>query len=339
MPRPPAIGVRSFEARDKIQALMPGYREFTDALRGLQRAALTGYQKITLITVARAAAAQQRRTFRRYLIRRFGYDPLLFPGCSGIEQVRAAVAARGSYQFIYFMDAMITFVALHRLFVLPNQAGEEAEAAGAPPDVQIDAAWDALLAEYERQPLASARAAQVPAGDDLVVERLIQVSAFAATNLSLARNRRLKTALSDPEVPPFERLLDELPAAAFLAASEVTTTTTAKDLLNTLAHVLEQTGTTARLQEDRDPARTADTGAGAIAFAADARLELEMLRDRAGLTVREAEVLDLRLAGYKQTEMVDRLGIKLGTVKATAKHAMDKLRAAAEGRPYSRRPV
>ena len=91
--------------------------------------------------------------------------------------------------------------------------------------------------------------------------------------------------------------------------------------------MLEQTAPAGR-GRDIDIAGISDTSTDAFARAEDARLELRILRDRAGLTARESEVLDLRLAGYKEAEIADQLGVKLGTVKATAKHARDKIHRA-----------
>lgn len=56
-----------------------------------------------------------------------------------------------------------------------------------------------------------------------------------------------------------------------------------------------------------------------------ARAELATLKDEAGLSKREREVLDFRLQGYKEDEIATMLGIAKGTVKALAFRARGKL--------------
>ena len=325
MPWPPRIAVRSLEPADKIRALTPFWRERRDTLRSAAASGLRPIDKLAAVVAVSAEALQQRRIFRRYLVHRFGYDPLCPFSSERLVEPVAIIAARGRDHIGYFIDAVNSFRVFSRIYSRPTAAGERVEAEGGSSSESIGAAWDELLAELDRGVLIPALATQVRGDHALVLEQVLNVSAWAAANLSLTRNRRLRAALSEGEAPPEVQLLTELPTAVFLAASEVDAATTARSLLSGVARGLEQSVPSPRPHVDIDGITVPQESQSA---AADAAAELVRLRSLAHLTQREAEVLDLRLEGYKEREIADLLGIQPGTVKATAAHARDKLRDA-----------
>ena len=330
MPWPPQVVVSSFEPSDKIRGLMPIWRESAKALRSLRQDELGPREQLLILADLTAVAAHQRRLFRRYLMRRFAFDPLRGDLATRAQAIADAIYEGGPRHFVYFMDAMNTFIAFQRLFELPNRVGEQSQAAGASFDAAIDAAWAELLAELDRAALAPARATEVRVGDYVLSARLYQVSAWAATNLSLDRNARLRAALSGSTSSPFERLLLELPAAALLAWSEIAPGAASGEFLNRIAHLIEQEGASSDAGIDRELPVAPDVEVELFTRAEEASHELAMLREQAQLSPREAEVLDLGRAGYKGAEIAEQLGIKPGTVKATASHAREKLRRAAD---------
>jgi DNA-binding CsgD family transcriptional regulator len=142
---------------------------------------------------------------------------------------------------------------------------------------------------------------------------------------------RLKKAFSnDPS-------LDQLPGAVFLAlnnrsSEEFPTITGSGSLVNAVVKLLE-TEASREQEEITDNTRIQEIVAQEFerfVLQEEARLELGNLKNKAGLSGREAQVLELKLQDYTEEGIASRLGITEGAVKALWSRTRSKFKKAAE---------
>lgn len=165
----------------------------------------------------------------------------------------------------------------------------------------------------------------------------LSLSGWAATNISLRKNRRLQKALRSlcAQLPSFQALLEQLPQAVWLAVQDwepkQPLVKGRGSLINRTAREIEKQGQdTPRAVRARDSTKgpyeppVTDRAHAArhtledVVLEAEAqqaeRAQLHTLAKIAGCPPREAEVWVLSRLGYKQREIAKQLGMKIGTV-------------------------
>jgi RNA polymerase sigma factor (sigma-70 family) len=163
----------------------------------------------------------------------------------------------------------------------------------------------------------------------------IEVAGWAATQISL-RYPRLQKALSNEGQTPFKRLLERLPTATYLGwhghGREPR-----PSLRDRIIHELEQSKSASQLGDHLSPEslrkahheiRQWDRVSSALEdwqSCEEARRDLDRLSQRAGLSPREAEVLNLKRQGLTQEQIGGRLGITRGAVKKLEERAVQKM--------------
>ena len=142
---------------------------------------------------------------------------------------------------------------------------------------------------------------------------------------------RLKKALSN------DRLLDQLPGAVFLALhgrpSEAFPPITGPGSLVNAVTKLIETEASRDHDEIEGTAEIQETLAEEFerfVLQEEARLELSTLIAKAGLSVRETQVLELKLQDYTEEDIASRLGITDGTVKTLWSRTRRKFKEAAK---------
>ena len=217
---PPAHEISSLDLDQKIRALIPLARSHKEGvaaaragLRQLDDHPDSEWEWVKTAAIYGGMAASWRRCFRRYLIQRFGIDPLR-------RRVVRAVPPESRPPLHCYADAVATFFAYDRVFTRMNHEGEKGEASGASPKQAAKTAISTFLEEIERAFAGPAAAMTAPLDDSYREGKTVMVSAAIAARLSLSKNRRLADALANKEDSLFDELLRQLPGAVLVAWDE-----------------------------------------------------------------------------------------------------------------------
>jgi hypothetical protein len=162
----------------------------------------------------------------------------------------------------------------------------------------------------------------------------VGLAGWAATQLSLSGNSRLRQALSDSAASPFATLLERLPTHAYLAGRTHTLGQSPKELLNHITSSLESDGPSKEIRGTRRVAPPEQLSVEAMWFLEEAQrvLDLNNPSVRAKLTQRQLELCDVMADLLRQDEEITyakigaRMGIAENTVKAMTFQIRTKLR-------------
>jgi len=169
------------------------------------------------------------------------------------------------------------------------------------------------------------------------------IGGWEVTQLSLTKNRRLKAALGKDGKSPFTALLERIAAATYQAWSERRPGESLAQLQPRIASLLEDGDASAEPQERLSPeslgkmqqeiAQWSNIASSLEEWTAiqEASQRLDELAARAGLSLREAEVLALMRQGLTQEQIGARLTPPLprDTVKTYAERIATKMYDAA----------
>ncbi len=312
------------------------WREYEDSLRELEQQLLAAPDLPARASEIILLVIHERNCWAGYLARQFGHDITATPPQvlsqerlpKTQDEIQQAIVARMKYQVFDTIrevlihrqpltapdrwPAMIVQVFIKGLRLFPQLAVEEAQKSNFPPSrlgaVQFLAGW-------------------------------------AGTLLNLGQNQRLRRAI-DAVASDWEdrdrALLELLPGAVLPAlerwqpAAGEGGTRQLERLRNLIARDLERTAPEQGKRTTKKSVIGLDDGIGSIAAEQEfiAREEAllsqqddmpELLR-AAGLSAQQVAVMELDLAGYKDHEIAQRLGIAPGTVKTHKSRAMKRLR-------------
>ena len=223
MPWPlPPYAIREDTMAERMRALMPAANRAkhvaAEACAGIRgeiaeiQALPEGVRVRALVGIVAAIAsmiARERRLYRKYLVRRAGFDPLVG------RSVRASTASTATAVHAC-LDALSMWAAHDDSWQAIQTAGSSAEDAGRPLDEQAAAAIEAGLQVYERFWVPSAIGMQAPWDERYRAGKLERTSGLVASSLS-SRNRRLAEALAQDGGPRLDAMAREVPPAVLLA--------------------------------------------------------------------------------------------------------------------------
>ena len=207
---------------------------------------------------------------------------------------------------------------------------------GKGPSECMQAAVDAMLAILQSSPLFLGTLMESPL-EHQQEQGALAIAGWAATQLSLHKNRRLRHALaqdgSPSEQAPYTAFLAQLPGAVHLAY--YTDPDASLDaLLTSIIHVLEPGAPRSRAKGAQDPFPSVQPSVEEMWLREEARKarNIESPRVRNMLTPRERELCDLLYARAHQEDAIAyadiaaHMGVAVGTVKSTLDHIRGKLR-------------
>jgi len=288
-----------------------------------------------------SAAISQQRFWRRYLIKRFRFDPLRRKWLRGAKLEISKMTALELALYDYSDRRYYTFEAGFRdgLGMIFNLLKEGK-------DVQANIAE---VAEAMRQTLQNF---EVEAADrridsrlpPLAEEALTKIGGWMKTQINTDKNKRIRSAYiveADSKSQTFnEWLLNQLPPAILIARSErqpkepFAPGSGGMSLFSRAVNELSRERLQASSRSDEveelvsdqqifDPADPSSTDFARQLETAD---ELAAWYQRAGLTPAEQEIAELKAQGYIYQEIAEETGRAVGTVKALASRALQKLK-------------
>ena len=219
--------------------------------------------------------------------------------------------------------------ALEALWGAPQLAGKGASEC-------MQAAVDAMLGVLEALPLFTGTLMESPL-EHQQEQGAVSVAGWAATQLSLDKNRRLRHAVeqdaSASEQSLYAAFLAQLPGAVHLAYS-TDPDALLDTLLTNIKHVLEPGASSSRAKGAQDPFPAVQSSVEDMWLREEARKarNIESPRVRTRLTPRELEFCDLMYELARQgksctyAEIAAQKGVAEGTVKSTMDHIRGKLR-------------
>lgn len=315
------------------------WRQVREAKKDYDNAVPMKYGPSGEFAILVSAAISQQRFWRRYLIKRFRFDPLRRKWLRGAKLEISKMTALELALYDYSDRRYYTFEAGFRdgLGMIFNLLKEGK-------DVQANIAE---VAEVIRQTLQNF---EVEAADrridsrlsPLAEEALTKIGGWMKTHINTDKNKRIRSAYfveADSRLQTFnEWLLNQLPPAILIARSERQpkeplapgsgSTSLFSRAMNELSRERLQAGSRSdeveQLISDQqiDPADPSSTDFARQLETAD---ELAAWYQRAGLTPAEQEIVDLKAQGHIYQEIADKTGRAVGTVKTLASRALQKL--------------
>jgi DNA-binding CsgD family transcriptional regulator len=200
----------------------------------------------------------------------------------------------------------------------------------------MQAAVDAMLGVLEALPLFTGTLMESPL-EHQQEQGALAIAGWAATQLSLYKNRRLRHALeqdgSPSEQAPYTAFLAQLPGAVHLAYS-TDPDASLDTLLTNIKHVLEPGASRSRAKGAQDALPAVQPSVEEMWLREETRqaMEIENPYVRTRLTQRELEFCDLMYELARQgksctyAEIAAQKGVAEGTVKSTMDHIRGKLR-------------
>jgi DNA-binding CsgD family transcriptional regulator len=268
-------------------------------------------------------AVAEQRFWRQYLRRRFRFDVKRFrwlrnpPPSFGIIERNVWTYARNRY--LIFHSRLYRGTRAFAATVLQGKSVEDAY-------TQAILAMEAAL--YEAFYAIAVAAVAIPWRDqqDTFLPKL---SGYVKAQIK--QFPRLKKAFGND--PSFE----QLPGAVFLAlqgrpSEEFPPITGSGSLVNAVVKLLE-TEASRDQEEIESSAQIQEIVAQefeTFILQEEARLELSNLKNKAGLSGRETQVLELKLQDYTEEGIASRLGITEGAVKSLWSRTRSKFKKAAE---------
>lgn len=190
-------------------------------------------------------------------------------------------------------------------------------------------AFEAMRTAYTEVPIRLTGAAMLvaPLDEQREVANL-SFAGWADTEIRLFES--LASTLGAYGANPYRKKLQELPASVHIAWDERRPDeplTGPKSTVSRVVRLLKETG---RTKDAEDISEYEKRIPDEFSEREQARAEIAALREGAGLTPREDQVLDLRLEGYTLDGIADELGVASGTVKSHVHRIIKKLRTSAE---------
>jgi predicted XRE-type DNA-binding protein len=212
----------------------------------------------------------------------------------------------------------------------------------------MQAAVEAMLAVLQSLPVFVGSLMESPL-EHQQEQGTLSVAGWAATQMSLARNRRLRQALAHddiavdaPRMSEFATLLGQLPAHTYEAWYQEGWATV-EELRTRIASLMEGYGidpglpahlSPDSLQQFQQEIAQWGSSQGALeewAAIQEASRRLDEIAARAGLSPREAEVLALQRQGLTQEQIGTLLHLPRNTVKTFVERGAEKMYRAARG--------
>ena len=210
----------------------------------------------------------------------------------------------------------------------------------------MQAAVDAMLALLQSAPLCHGTLMESPF-EYQQEQGMLSVAGWAATQISLEHNRRLRHALAHddiavnaPRMSEFPTLCEQLPAHTYEAWYQEGWSTLA-ELRTRIASSMEQDGVALGLTAHLTPDSLRQAQQELSSWGSNTSLEefaarqevsqrLDEAATRAGLSPREAEVLALQRHGLTQAQIGEQLHLPRTTVKTYRERVAEKMYKAAQ---------
>ena len=210
----------------------------------------------------------------------------------------------------------------------------------------MQAAVDAMLALLQSAPLCHGTLMESPF-EYQQEQGMLSVAGWAATQISLEHNRRLRHALAHddiavnaPRMSEFPTLCEQLPAHTYEAWYQEGWSTLA-ELRTRIASSMEQDGVALGLTAHLTPDSLRQAQQELSSWGSNTSLEefaarqevsqrLDEVATRAGLSPREADVLALQRHGLTQAQIGEQLHLPRTTVKTYRERVAEKMYKAAQ---------
>jgi len=282
---------------------------------------------LDVFLVAVLSAIVGKRYFRRYLRRRFKFDPIRgqffkggrYPSSPKGEMLRSTALLCFIYCKSMFDLCTNILFASHQRWKEPDKGTEFCEA--------ITETLNAMDRFIEYLPLICAQGMSFPS-QVIQQEATLSTAGWVKRRTNLEVNRRLAARLSEDGTDPYDKLREELPSNTFQAYHS-TDWNTLQELVTRVLYSVEHNGSEPHPEQRVDLDLYQHNLAASMHSNPAHQLEVEdslnFALQQAGLTEYEETVWLLKGEGYEDKEIAEQLNRPLGGVKQAGLRAKKKL--------------